>query len=217
MDSEETTVLINRAFSGDITARDLVFERLHDELRRMAAGLMRGEQTGHSWRPSDLLNECVIKLLRTANKAHGDGRALSTEEVHADVGSDSQSAPDSARIAFESRAHFFGAAKHAMRQLLIDHARWKGRDKRTPPGRRSALEEAVAAIEEEVPVESLDESLNELRQLSQDQYDVATGLLYGRLSVSEVAASLQIPLSTAYRRRDLARTFLYGRLRPETQ
>ena len=37
-----------------------------DELKQMAAGLMRGERADHTWQPTDLVHEALLRLLGTA-------------------------------------------------------------------------------------------------------------------------------------------------------
>jgi DNA-directed RNA polymerase specialized sigma24 family protein len=83
-----------RVASGDETAREQLFEQVHDELKRIAHGHLRRERSEHSWQTTELVNEAVLKLL-----------------------------PSGALAQPQTRAYFFAAVARAMRQLLIDHAR----------------------------------------------------------------------------------------------
>ncbi len=73
---------------------------VYEELRRMAAQRMARESPGQTLQATALVHEAWIRL-------HGDG--------------DGQ---------WNDRAHFFRAAAEAMRRILIDTARSKGRQKR---------------------------------------------------------------------------------------
>jgi RNA polymerase sigma factor (TIGR02999 family) len=192
--SAETTLLLSKAFhEGDADARAHVFESLRDELQRLAAALMAKEQSGHSWEPSDLLQECVIKLL--------GGKPPTVA----------------------GRTGFFAAAKRAMLQLLVDHARHRKTQKAGGGVRPGSLEACLTAIEshriglQPVDVAALHEALAELERLHPRQSAVFTGTFVGGLTVGELAALLSDPepVSEHAIRQDLqhAREFLYQKLR----
>ena len=74
---------------------------VYDELRKLAAARLAQENPGQTLQATALVHEAYLRL--------GGGQADST---------------------WQSRAHFFGAAAEAMRRILIDAARRKGRQKR---------------------------------------------------------------------------------------
>jgi DNA-directed RNA polymerase specialized sigma24 family protein len=52
------------------------------------------------------------------------------------------------RLEGGDRAHLLALASSAMRSVLVDHARARGRIKRTPPGGRVPIDELQIAYEE---------------------------------------------------------------------
>jgi RNA polymerase sigma factor (TIGR02999 family) len=85
---------------ADPAARNQLFAAVYEELHRLARGLMRAERRDHTLRPTALVHEAFLRLVER------DGPA------------------------WESRAHFFGIAARAMRQVLVDHARARAAEKR---------------------------------------------------------------------------------------
>src|SRR3954447_22829267 len=73
---------------------------VYDQLRDLARHRMAQEQAGHTLQDTALVHEAYMRLA-------GGGRAK-----------------------FAGRGHFFHAATEAMRRILIEHARAKGRVKR---------------------------------------------------------------------------------------
>jgi hypothetical protein len=49
---------------GDAAAASKLVELFYPELRRLAAARMRGEQQGHSWQPTLLVNELYLELVK---------------------------------------------------------------------------------------------------------------------------------------------------------
>jgi RNA polymerase sigma factor (TIGR02999 family) len=90
---------------------DRLLPLVYPELRRLALNHLRRERENHTLSPTALVHEAYLRL------AGG------------------------AEVSWESRAHFFGAAARAMRQILVDHARIRGAAKRGGGWRRVTLEE----------------------------------------------------------------------------
>src|SRR5260370_13455368 len=78
---------------------DEPFGLVYAELHKLAGAAMRHERREHTLQPTALINEAYLRLMSNQ--------------------------PDS----WENRAHFFGAAARAMREILIDHARKRQRAK----------------------------------------------------------------------------------------
>src|SRR5260370_35012107 len=72
---------------------DEPFGLVYAELHKLARAAMRHERREHTLQPTALINEAYLRLM--SNQPHS----------------------------WENRAHFFGAAAPAMRQLLIGHDR----------------------------------------------------------------------------------------------
>src|SRR5688572_28030131 len=92
--------LLTLAGEGDSSAFEEVFPMVLDELRRMAHAHMRKEGAGHTLQTTALINEAYLKL------AGHPG------------------------IKLQNRGHFFAVASKVMRQILLDYARGRSREKR---------------------------------------------------------------------------------------
>lgn len=89
--------------SLDLSSREQAEQLLalvYDELKALAASHLRRERHDHTLCTTALVHEAYVKLADT---------------------------PD---VGFASRGHFFGCAARAMRQILVDHARQHGAQKR---------------------------------------------------------------------------------------
>lgn len=110
---------------------------------------------------------------------------------------------------FESRGHFFAAAAEAMRRILVESARSKGRLKRGGGwGRLDLLDQAYRLPEDSDLVLSVDELLDRLKAEDEAAARVANLHLFGGLSVEEVGDALRISRAAAYRNWKYARVWL---------
>ena len=121
---------------------------------------------------------------------------------------------DGDAVAWESRAHFFGAAARAMRNILVDEARRKGRLKR---GGGAAAEELRTELAIEggptVDVLALDEALRELEAAHERPAQVVMFRYFGGLGFADIAGLLGVSESTVRREWVFARTWLRRALR----
>jgi RNA polymerase sigma factor (TIGR02999 family) len=112
---------------------------------------------------------------------------------------------------FDSRSHFFAAAAQAMRRILVENARRKGRLKRGGARQREAVD--LDALADELPDEEL-LALHEALERFTAQDPVKAKLVelrfFGGMSMPEVARHLGISLSTAERGWRYARAWLYA-------
>lgn len=113
---QRVAALLARARAGDDEARAAYHAEVYGELRRLASGYMAKERVEHTLQPTALVNEAFLRM--------GTGSL----------------------DALADRALFFYSAARAMRQVLIDHARFRGRAKRS--ALRVELDEALASAEE---------------------------------------------------------------------
>ncbi|HYO78712.1 MAG TPA: ECF-type sigma factor, partial [Thermoanaerobaculia bacterium] len=77
--------------------------------------------------------------------------------------------------AWNGKTHFFAVAARAMRRLLVDHARARGRDKRGADWQRVTFEHAIAPLAGEldrVDMLALDAALEKLAALDPRQAEV---------------------------------------------
>jgi len=110
---------------------------------------------------------------------------------------------------FEGRGHFFAAAAEAMRRILIENARRRGRLKRG--GRRLRLElldQAVSLPEDPALLLSLEELLTRLEAEDPAAAKIASLHLFGGQTVEEAGHVLGQSRAVAYRNWKYARAWL---------
>ncbi len=179
----EASRMLRRAAGGDPAADELLRERLYEELRAMAGGYMKGERADHTLQPTALVHEAWLKLF------------------------------DPGELAFRDRRHFLATAARAMRQILVDHARARGRVKRGGGGRRVEgeidLVAAPGAPEADgVDLVALDGALEALRAHAPRQAEIVELRTFAGLAVEEVARVLEVSERTVVREWRFARAWL---------
>lgn len=126
---------------------------------------------------------------------------------------------DHKSLGFDCRAHFFGTAARAMRQVLVDRARKRLSQKRGD-GRRPDSLEMLNLEGKSVPVDeaseellSLDEALTRLENVDERRARVVECRFFAGLSVEETAKVLGVSERTIKRDWRGARAWLYDELR----
>lgn len=110
---------------------------------------------------------------------------------------------------FENRRHFFAAATEAMRRILIENARRRGRQKRGGELKRFDLDEVpLAAPENDDRLLALDAALDRFATLEPNKAELLKLRSFGGLSLDDAAALLGISPSTADRWWSYARAWL---------
>jgi RNA polymerase sigma factor (TIGR02999 family) len=114
---------------------------------------------------------------------------------------------------FDGRGHFFAAAAEAMRRVLVDRARDKGRQKRGGGRAQVNLTDIPGRADNDPDLLlSLDEALARLGAEDLAAADVAKLHLFAGLSIDEVATALSVSRATAYRNWTYARAWLQDAL-----
>lgn len=165
---------------------EILVPLVYAELRRLARHYLRQERSGHTLQATALVHEVYLRLA-----PHGSG-------------------------GWEDRGHFVGVAARLMRQILVEYARGRRRQKRGGADqRRVVLEETIAVIDPNQcdEWEALDEALNRLAQLSPRQAHIVELRYFGGLTVEESAAALRISPKTVKRDWSVARAWLRRELR----
>jgi RNA polymerase sigma factor (TIGR02999 family) len=182
--SDEITVLLRRAQSGDGSTLKALLELVYPELRALARAYFRRERPDHVLQPTALVNEAYLRLVA---HEHHDWR---------------------------NRAHFFGAAAQIMRRILVDYARAGRAQKRGGDHVSLSDIADPVADGRAVEILALDDALDELEKLSARQARIVELRYFGGLSVSETAEALGVNARTVDRDWAAARTWLRRRLRP---
>lgn len=114
---------------------------------------------------------------------------------------------------FANRRHFYAVAAKAMRSILIDNARWQGRQKRGGGEAPAPLVESML-VSAERPEEllALDEALTRLDEREPRLVRIVECRCFGGLTVDETAEVLEVSPATVKRGWSLARAWLYREL-----
>jgi RNA polymerase sigma factor (TIGR02999 family) len=158
---------------------------LYAELRRLAAALTAQRGPGQSLTPTALVHEAYLRLVKREDPG------------------------------WQGPRHFFGAAARAMREILIEQARYKGRLKRGGGGRRIELAEGLAWIEPPADdVLALDEAIRRLQEEDARLAEIVMLRYYSGLTVEETAQVVGVSVSTLTRDWRYARAWLAEFLGP---
>ena len=112
-------------------------------------------------------------------------------------------------MSFIDRAHFFATAARAMRQILVDHARTKNRDKRGGAFEKVSLDEAVAGpAAPPVDILDLDRALQRLAELDPRQSEILELHYFGGMTHEEMAAVTGVSPTTIDRELRLAKAWI---------
>ncbi len=172
---------------GDLPANLNAAELLplvYDELRRLAAARLAHEAPGQTLDATGLVHEAYLRLVGPADERR-----------------------------WADRGHFFAAAAQAMRNLLVDNARRKRRDKHGGGRRRVALDETVPGPGGPGPgLLALDEALTRLAAEDPEAAAVVQLRYFGGLSTEQAADALGLSRATAYRHWAFARAWLLHEL-----
>jgi RNA polymerase sigma factor (TIGR02999 family) len=192
----DLTRILSAIESGDAQAAEQLLPLVYDELRKLAAQKLAHEKPGQTLQATALVHEAYLRLL-------SGGREPPER---------SQGAP-APRSVFANRAHFFAAAAEAMRRILINRARDKGRQKRG--GGRSRVDLAHIAIADDASdadLLAIDEALDELEKQNKPCADLVKLRFFAGLTMTEAAEAAGISPRTAHRYWTFARAWLYDAL-----
>ncbi len=166
----DVTLLLDAIGSGKSDAASELLPLVYAELRRLAASKMAYMSPGHTLQPTALVHEAYAELVGSQDPG------------------------------WNGRAHFFGAAAQAMREILVDHARSKGRLKRGGDRKRVELnEQAAAALHFELPNEdilALDEALEKLKVEHPRKAEVVMLRYFAGLTIKQTAEVLDVTTRT---------------------
>jgi RNA polymerase sigma factor (TIGR02999 family) len=160
---------------------------VYEELRKLAAAKMAQEKPGQTLQATALVHEAWLRL----------------------VGADEQKA-------WNSRGHFFGAAAEAMRRILVESARRKGRLRHGGELEKvSADQIEIAATLSDDRLVQVSEALDELEREASEAAQVVKLRYFAGLTQEQVAESLGISLRTAERHWTWAKAWLFQWIREQ--
>lgn len=175
----DITWLLIAVEGGDPDAAGQLWPLVYDELRRLAGAQMARERVGHTLDATALVHEAYLRLAGEA----GPG--------------------------FADRRHFFFAAARAMRQILVENARAKGRAKRGGGRRREHPDlDALAAGGPAEDLLALHDALEQFAAHDPVKARLVELRFFAGLTLEQAAACLDISPSTADRAWRYARAWL---------
>jgi RNA polymerase sigma factor (TIGR02999 family) len=181
--TSSVTQLLADLHGGDTAALALLIPLLYDELKRVARAHLRREGRGHLLQTTGLVHEAYLKLARLE------------------------------RVSIVSRTHFLALSARLMRQILVDHARKKGADKRGSGVTIVNLDGVSPTVREPaVDVVALDEALTRLAAADPRQARIVELRFFAGLTAEETAEVLDISLATLHREWAMARAWLHAQL-----
>lgn len=184
----DLSTILNAIENGEPQAADLLLPVVYDELRKLAAVQLAHEKPGQTLQPTALVHEVYLRLIGPGNVQ-----------------------------GFANRRHFFGAAAEAMRRILVENARRKGRDKRGGGKRQVRVELdqlGHEGTEEELLI--LHEVLEEFAAVEPQKAKLVELRFFGGLTLEQAADCLHISLSSADRAWRYARAWLYAAMAEES-
>jgi RNA polymerase sigma factor (TIGR02999 family) len=182
----DVTDLLRRWREGDRDALERLMPLVYEELHRIASRYLARERSDHTLQSTALVSEAYVKLV------------------------------DQRRVDWQNRAQFFGLAAQAMRRILVDHARSRGRRKRgasaervglgtvEPPAEPGAIDPADAI--------ALDAALRKLEAIDPGQSRIVELRFFGGLTVEETADVMALSPSSVKREWTIAKAWLYREL-----
>ncbi len=176
------TKLLSDWRAGDHGARDRLMALLYPELRRLAQQLFRRERQDHTLQPTALVNEAWLRL--------SGGSAMASED----------------------RRHLFAMAARVMREILVDHARSRGRVKRDGGERVTLSRLELAESNEALDLVDLDEALQRLEAIDPVKARIVELRYFGGLSIEETGQNLDQSPATVKRHWQAARLWLFNAL-----
>jgi RNA polymerase sigma factor (TIGR02999 family) len=185
--SDDVTRLLDAIEAGDPTAAEQLLPLVYDELRKLAARHLANEKPGQTLQATALVHEAYVRLVGGDAASHWNGRG-----------------------------HFFAAAAEAMRRILINRARDKGRQKRGGSRQRVDLDRLLVADQaSDDDLLALDDALQELARKNEPCAEFVKLRFFTGLTLDEAAAAMDISRRTANRYWAFARAWLFDALRPE--
>jgi RNA polymerase sigma factor (TIGR02999 family) len=183
----EVTRILSAIDQGDPHAAEQLLPLVYDELRQLAAQRLAQEKPGQTLQATALVHEAFLRLV------------------------DVEEAPY-----WKSRGHFFAAAAEAMRQILVQNARRRGRVKHGGGRARLDVDDLeIAAPERSEELLALDEALTLLAAADAQAAELVKLRYFAGCTIPQAAEALGVSPRTADFLWAYARTWLFQKLQGE--
>ncbi len=182
-DAADLTLWLHQLGRAPPQGSSQLFERLYDELRRLARSHLRRERPGHTLSATGLAHEAWFRM---------------AEQTRTD---------------WQSRSHFLAVASTMMRRILVNHELARRADKRDAdlvPLTLSGLEQIAIAPDRDLI--EVHEALLAFEAVDPRAAKVVELRFFGGLENDEVAEAMGVSLATVKRDWTLARAWLHREL-----
>jgi RNA polymerase sigma factor (TIGR02999 family) len=162
---------------------DKLIAQVYDELRRVAAHVLRSERRGHTLQPTALVHEAYLQLARSSTRT------------------------------WDSHDQFTAVASAVIRRVLVQHARRRNQLKREGRWTRLRLDTSgPSSLREPAELLALNDALSRLGALDPQKERIAELRCFGGLTMEEIARLLDTSPRTIERHWRLARAWLQVQL-----
>jgi RNA polymerase sigma factor (TIGR02999 family) len=180
----DVTRVLSAIDQGDPRAAEELLPLVYNELRQLAVARLAEEKPGQTLQATALVHEAYLRLVDVDNVDQWNGRG-----------------------------HFFAAAAEAMRRILVEDARRKGRVKHGGGRARIEFDHVdLAADGTGEDLLALDEALERLTAEEPVAADVVKLRYFAGLTTKQAAAALGISLRTANRHWAYAKAWLFQQM-----
>ena len=182
-ESSDITRILKRVSGGEAQAAHELLPLVYEQLRAAAQKQMARERGDHTLQATALVHEAYLRLVGPLD------------------------------LPWENRAHFYVAAAEAMRRVLIEHARKRGRVKRGGGLRKIPLSgDELARDSDPDEIMSVDAAIRRLEERDGRMARIVRLRFFAGLGVAETAAVLGLSDRTVRREWALARAWLHREL-----
>ena len=179
----KTMQMLHALTQGDLRAAESLVPMVYSQLRQLSAALSSRLRPGQTLQATALVHEAYMKLV-------GDE----------DPG-------------WQGRAHFFGSAARAMREIMVDEARRKAAEKRGAGWQRVTLnEQDVGGFSSPQEFLDLHNSLQRMEGEYPRQSKVVMLRMFAGLTIGETAEALEVGTASVERDWRFARAWLLSEL-----
>ena len=181
---EEVGQLLTSMSQGDRSGVGRLMSLLYEDLRSMASRFLDRESSGHTFQPTDLVNESFLKIAGQT------------------------------RISWQGKTHFMAVSAQAMRRILVDHARTKHRKKRGGPARRrfELRDDLAFSLNRPEEVLAVDDILDKLEALDPVHARILELRVFSGMGMREIAEVLEVSSRTVERQWAMIRAWTFKEL-----
>lgn len=179
LSQDQVTAILDEVRSGDRSAIAALLPLIYAELRALAGEHFKSERVEHTLQPTALVHNVYLRMVEQTS------------------------------IKPTNRKHFFALASKLMRELLIDHARARSRQKRGGQWNRLTLSAVDSKDDfQEVDLLILEEVRQELSRVDERMAAIVELRYFGGLSFANIAEVLEVSEATLYREWRLTKAWL---------